>query len=89
VPGRRATDARIKAEFRRHYAGERVGLLLTFVHGTNPADGNRQAAQVNSLIRKSFPKEVNGRTITEAYFNDSGSVGTIQFDVYLMANSCP
>ncbi len=85
--GQRASDAQITKAFRL-YADKRVGLLLTFVHGTSPGNGVVQAEQVNKLVRSAFPDAISRQTIQESYFNDYGAIGTIQFYLYLIADSC-
>ncbi len=85
--GRRATDPQLKTAFGR-FKGQQVGLLLTFVHGVTPGDGVAQAKKVNEFIRSAFANEVGKFTISEAYFDDAGALGTVYFDVYLMDNTC-
>lgn len=86
--GRRASDAAIVDAF-RSMRGQRVGLLLTFVHATTPAAGRESAREVNRMLRARFPSEVGASTITESYFSDvNGPIGTVSFIVYLTTRDC-
>jgi hypothetical protein len=85
--GRPPTDSTILRAFRR-FEGQQVGLLLTYGHGVTPAAGAKIAAQVNRLLRVKMPETVTRRTILEDFFNDVGGVGTVTFDVYLLAADC-
>lgn len=69
-------------------SGSRVGLLLTFTHGRTPGDGTAGSRDINSLLRTRFKSEITATTITEAYFTDSGRVGTVIFEIYLLSSNC-
>lgn len=85
--GRPPSDGTILKAFRR-FEGRQVGLLLTYGHGTTPAAGARIAGDINRLLPKEMPDTVSKRTILEDFFNSAGSVGTVSFDVYLLASDC-
>lgn len=85
--GRRASDAILGSQFRQ-FAAFRVGLLQTFVHGSSPSDGVRQAEEVNLMIQNAFPNAVSEQTIKDAFFDGNPSLGTVRFDVYLIADTC-
>ena len=85
--GRPPSDSAVLRAFRR-FDGEQVGLLLTYGHGANPAAGQQIAAHVNWLLRNKMPETVTRRTIVEDFFNDAGAMGTVTFDVYLLAADC-
>jgi hypothetical protein len=65
-----------------------VGLLLTYGHGNSPAAGTTIAASVNRILRREMSDTVTNRTIAEDFFNNAGAIGTVTFDVYLLAADC-
>lgn len=90
VPGRggqRPSDSALIAAFRRFETGQ-VGLLLTYGHGRTTSAGVQLAGTVNTLLRRVFPTAITRQTITEDFFNSAGPIGTVTFDVYLLAADC-
>ena len=85
--GRPPSDAAIVKAFRR-FGGKQVGLLLTYGHGSTPAAGVAAAGDVNRLLRQKLPETVTARTLVEDFFNSAGTMGTVTFDVYLLAADC-
>ena len=85
--GRTPPGKRLLSAFSK-YRGHQVGLLLTFGHGPNPAAGRKIAAGVNRLLKAKLAQQVTDRTILESFFNDIGPLGTVTFDIYLLAGSC-
>ena len=85
--GARPTAKRLLAPFEKH-PGQQVGLLLTYGHGTTPAAGQALAAEVNGILRRQLPDQVTPTTIVESFFSDVGPLGSVTFDIYLLADSC-
>jgi hypothetical protein len=75
------------APFTQH-PGQQVGLLLTFGHGVTPGAGESIAAEANRILRREIPDQVTERTILESFFNEAGPIGSVTFDIYLLANDC-
>jgi len=71
------------------FAGQRLGLLLTFGHAASPAAGEALAAGVNTQLASLLPSLFTHATIRESYhFIDSGSPGTVDFNAYFFASTC-
>lgn len=75
----------ISQEF-REYASERAGVVLTFGNSPQPAEGNRLAAEVNSLLLEEFP-DVFGSAILRDYHvinRDTSQRGIVEVEVYFL-----
>jgi hypothetical protein len=80
------------AQLRKAFApfhGQRLGLLLTFGHAPQPAQGETLASTVNKQLATLLPDLFTPATIRESYhFIDTANTGSVDFNAYFFASSC-
>jgi hypothetical protein len=82
------TDAQLQQAF-QPYIGQQAGIILTFGHNPSIPQAIAEATRVNERLRRLFPTLVPSSTILENYYSGEGQTGSVNFILYLMANSCP
>ena len=82
------TDAQLQQAF-QPYTGQQAGIILTFGHNPSIPLAIAEATRTNERLRRLFPTLVPSTTILEAYYSGEGQTGSVNFILYLMANSCP
>jgi hypothetical protein len=80
------------AQLRKAFApfhGQRLGLLLTFGHEPEPAQGETLASTVNKQLAALLPDLFTPATIRESYhYIDTENTGSVDFNAYFFASSC-
>jgi hypothetical protein len=71
------------------FHGQRLGLLLTFGHESEPAQGEALASSVNKQLASLLPDLFTPATIRESYhYIDTANPGSVDFNAYFFAGSC-